>query len=207
MTTMPSRDPRFDDYIRAAPAFAQPILTRLRALVHEACPAVEEAIKWRNPSFMHNKALLCGMAAFKAHCMLGFWKDSLLQPRLSKSDAAALQRLGRMTSAADLPADRTVIRIVRIAAAMHDEGVKAPSRPRPTTPQTIETPAILADALRRNRKAQAAFDAFSYSKKKDYVEWLTDAKSDETRARRLATAIEWIAEGKGRNWKYEKQSH
>ena len=198
---MPSRDPRVTAYIANAAPFARPIFKHLRSLVHATCPGVEEDIKWRHPAFMY-KGFLCGVAGFKAYCAFLFWKTGLLKARLTKADADALQRLERMTSIDDLPPDRAIVRLIKAAVALQDAGITRAPRARPAKDRIIVAPAYLLEALDANEKAKAAFAGFSYSHKKEYVEWLTEAKTESTRARRLETAVAWMAEGKSRNWKY-----
>jgi len=198
---MPSRDPRVTAYIAKAAPFARPIFKHLRSLVHATCPGVEEDIKWRHPAFMY-KGFLCGVAGFKAYCAFLFWKAGLLKARLTKADADALQRLERMTSIDDLPPDRAIVRLIKAAVALQDAGITRAPRARPAKDRAIVAPAYLLEALDANEKAKAAFAGFSYSHKKEYVEWLTEAKTESTRARRLETAVAWMAEGKSRNWKY-----
>ncbi|HEY3279746.1 MAG TPA: YdeI/OmpD-associated family protein [Gemmatimonadales bacterium] len=187
---MSKKDPRVDAYIAAAAPFARPILNRLRKVVHSACPGAEETLKWRTPTFMYH-GILCGMAAFKSHCMLGFWKSALLETK----------GLDCLTSVADLPSDRALAALVKQAAALNEEGIKAPrrtARPRPP----LKVPADVTAALKKNAKARATFAGFSPSHKREYVEWVTEAKTDETRQRRLETAVAWMAQGKPRNWEY-----
>ena len=201
--TMGTRDKRVDAYIAKSAEFAQPILRELREIVHEGCPEVEEAIKWRFPAFMY-KGILCGMAAFKQHCALGFWKGSLIVPG-KENNVNAMGQFGRVTSMKDLPPRRVLLAYVKKAKQLNDEGVKSPTKSKPRAEKTeLTVPAYFTTALKKNKKALAAFDAFSYSKRKDYVEWLTEAKTDETRKRRLQTSVEWLAQGKSRNWKYER---
>jgi uncharacterized protein YdeI (YjbR/CyaY-like superfamily) len=199
---MGSRDPRIDQYIAKAPEFARPILAHLREVVHAACPEVEETIKWSTPHFTY-KGPLCMMASFKQHCSFGFWKGGLVVGKDAASDDAAGQ-FGRLASLADLPADDVLAGYVREAKRLNDEGVKAPARAKPAEKKELAMPDDLAAALRENPDALGHFERFSPSKRKEYVEWITEAKSDATRAKRLGTAVEWIAEGKARHWKYEK---
>jgi uncharacterized protein YdeI (YjbR/CyaY-like superfamily) len=197
--TMPKRDPRVDEYIANAPQFARPILAHVRAVVHRNCPQVEETLKWRMPTFLHH-GMLCGMAAFKQHCTFGFWKHGLVVGDKSQNDA--MGQFGRMQSMADLPSDKQLAAYIKKAMQLNEAGVKVPrarAAPRPAP----AAPADLAAALKKNRKAQATFDAFTASCKREYVEWITEAKREETRATRVATAVEWMAEGKQRNWKYQ----
>jgi uncharacterized protein YdeI (YjbR/CyaY-like superfamily) len=200
---MGTRDPRFDQYIARAPEFARPILAHLREVVHAACPEVKETMKWSSPHFDY-KGPLCHMAAFKQHCGFGFWKGALVVGKEVASDDAAGQ-FGRLTSVADLPPDDVLAGYVREAKRLNDEGVKSPARAKPAETKELAVPDDLAAALRGNPAALAAFEAFSPSKRKEYVEWITEAKSAATRTKRLDTAIEWIAEGKARHWKYEKR--
>jgi hypothetical protein len=192
-------NPQFDSYIAKAQPFARPILTKLRALFHRACPEIEEVMKWSHPTFCH-KGMIAGMAAFKEHMRFGFWRESLMK------NAAALFENGRnahaLRSVADLPSDAVVLACIKEAVALNEAGLKQP-RSKPATPRPApEAPAYLLAALKKKKGALAAFEDFSPSAKREYVEWLVDAKQDATRARRLATAVEWIAEGKHRNWKY-----
>lgn len=200
---MPTLDPRIDAYIANSAEFAQPILTHLRAVVHAACPDVEETIKWSMPHFMHN-GILCNMAAFKAHCALGFWKGDLLVDPADDKGREAMGQFGRIASLKDLPPKKTLEGYVRKAAKLNDEGVKAPARARPATPRELIVPDYLLAALAQHAAALAQFEAFTPGKKREYVEWLEEAKTEATRMRRMEQAIAWIAEGKVRNWKYEK---
>jgi len=191
-------DPRVDAYIDDAADFAQPILKHLRALVHRHCPQAEETLKWRMPTFMYH-GMLCGMAAFKQHCAFGFWKHKLVVG--VERDDSAMGQFGCVKSVKDLPSPKLLACYIKKAMQLNEEGVSVPrarARPRPAP----KAPDDLAAALKRNRKAAAVYAAFSPSAQREYVDWISEAKRDETRAKRLATAVEWIAEGKQRNWKY-----
>jgi len=200
---MGKKDPRVDAYIDKANDFAKPILERLRAAVHSACPEVEEAMKWSFPHFMY-KGMLCSMASFKAHAAFGFWKGSLVLGEDSKN-AEAMGQLGRLTTLADLPSKAVLAGYIRKAVALNDDGVKVARAPRRAAPKAVRVPADLSAALNKSRKAHEAFMALSPSHKREYIEWITDAKSADTRARRLVQAVEWIEGGKSRNWKYERR--
>jgi len=193
---MGRKDPRTDAYIAKSADFAKPILKHLRQLVHKGCPEVEETIKWSMPHFDY-KGPLAGMAAFKAHCAFGFWKGSLIVP----GSKEAMGQFGCITKLSDLPPDKVLIGYVQKAARLNEEGVKVP-RPRKHEKKDISMPADLAAALKKNAKARATFASFRPSHKREYLEWITEAKAEATRKKRLATAIEWMAEGKPRHWKY-----
>src|SRR5262245_49907234 len=203
---MPVKDPRVDAYIARSKPFARPILRRLRAVIHAGCPQVQETLKWGFPHFVHH-GILCSMASFKAHCAFGFWKEKLLRkthPELRTPAAhEAMGQFGRITRLADLPDDATLRGYVRAAAALNASGVKSPARRRVPRPP-LAVPADLRAALRGNPKAAATFAGFSPTHRRDYVEWISEAKRDATRARRLTTAVRWMAEGKPRNWKYAR---
>lgn len=196
--------PGIDAYIAKSAAFAQPILRHLRALVHEACPEVEESLKWGAPSFGYH-GMLCGMAAFKAHATFGFWKGTLVLGERTGRSADAMWDFGRITTLKDLPSDATIRRYVKRAMALNEQGVqvKRPPKHAARTRELDIVPDDLSKALRRNADARRTFESFPPSQRREYVEWLLDAKRDETRERRLATTIEWLAEGKTRNWKYK----
>ncbi len=205
---MAKKDPRVDDYIARSAEFARPILSHLRKVVHAGCPEAEETLKWSSPAFMY-KGILCGMAAFKKHCVFGFWKEALLRDRLegaAGSRGKAMGQFGRLTAVSDLPDDRTLLSLIREAVGLNDQGIKPPNRSRPKGSRKLKVPRYFLDALRRNRKAFSTFEKFTYTNKKDYVEWVTEAKREQTRRRRLDTAVAWMAEGKIRNWKYMDQS-
>src|ERR1700731_736585 len=188
---MARKDRRVDAYIKRAAPFARPILKRLRKIVHIGCPDVEETIKWNSPFFDH-KGIVCFMAAFKQHCAFGFWKGSLI---FGAENKGAMGHFGRTTSIKDLPNAKTLVGYVRKAAKLNEAGVKK-SRPRSRAKQKVSVPSDLKAALQKNAKARKTFENFSYSHKKEYVDWIADAKRDETRKRRLQTTIQWLAEGK-----------
>ena len=201
---MPAKDKRVDAYIAKSPDFARPILTHLRALVHQACPQVEEAIKWSMPHFVHH-GNLCYMAAFKAHCSFGFWKSALvLGPDKSGEEKDGAGNFGKITSLSALPADAVLSGHIKKAAALNEAGIKVPETVRRNTDKELVVPDYFLAALRKNKKALAAFENYSYSHKKEYVQWVSEAKREETRAKRLAQTLEWLAQGKSRNWRYEK---
>ncbi|HEV7924581.1 MAG TPA: YdeI/OmpD-associated family protein [Verrucomicrobiae bacterium] len=197
------RDSRVDAYIAGAPDFAKPILSHLRELIHAGCPEVEETMKWSRPHFLHN-GLLCGMSAFKQHCAFGFWLGEMVLGESCKpgTENNAMGHFGRIASLADLPGDKELLAFIRKAAALNESGAKRPAAPRPVGNRELTIPDYFTAALKTNRKALAGFEAFSYSHKKEYVEWITEAKREETRQNRIETMLKWLAEGKSRNWKY-----
>jgi uncharacterized protein YdeI (YjbR/CyaY-like superfamily) len=204
-------DKRVDAYIAKAAPFAQPVLTHLRALIHKACPDVVEEMKWSRPFFLHRGTTLCHVAAFKEHCSFGFWGAEmgkvLGEDGLVKE--GGMGTLGRITSVKILPPDKKMVGYLRLAAEMIDNGlgdnritvarrvVKAPK-------EAVETPAEFTVALKKNKAANKVFEGFSPSCKREYAEWIADAKRPETRERRIVQAVEWIAEGKQRNRKYQE---
>lgn len=199
-----TRDPRIDAYIARAPEFARPILTHLRAVVNAACPDADETLKWSMPCWTYAGAILCNMAAFRQHATFGFWKGSLILPADGSDRESAMGQFGKITKVSELPSKKILTGYVRQAMKLNEDGVKVPERVRAATPRPApETPGDLAAALKANKAATAAWDAFSPSCKREYVEWITEAKREQTRQKRLVQAIEWIAEGKQRNWKYQ----
>lgn len=194
------RDSRVDAYIAKAQPFARPILTHLRAAVHEGCPDVEETIKWGMPSFTHH-GILAGMASFKAHVAFGFWKGKLVTGEVAGADGA-MWSFGRITSLDDLPPRRKLLALVKKAAKLNAQGVTAPRAVKHAKP-ALRTPPDLAAALKTKAKAKAFWATLSPSAKRDYIEWITEAKQPATRARRLAEALTWLGAGKRRSWKYE----
>jgi uncharacterized protein YdeI (YjbR/CyaY-like superfamily) len=199
---MATRDPRVDAYIAKSADFARPILAHLREVVHAACPDAEETMKWSFPHFQY-KGILCSMAAFKEHCAFGFWKSSLVLGEASGGSDEAMGQFGRITKLSDLPSKKVLTGYIKKAMELNEAGVKSPTRSKPKTPRAEPVvPDDLAAALEKNAAAHASFQDFSPSHKREYVEWITEARTSATRTRRLATAIEWMAEGKSRNWKY-----
>ena len=203
-------NPKVDAYVAKAQPFAQPIVEHLRQLIHKACPEIDETIKWSRPFFEYRGAILCNMSAFKEHCSFGFWGEEmsavLREAKVLREHG--MGSLGRITSLKDLPSDKQMLGWLRQAAEFVDSGQytspiaarrKVVKAPKPV----LETPAEFATALKKNKKAAAVFAEFSPSCKREYIEWIADAKRAETRDKRIATAVEWIAEGKQRNWKYQ----
>ena len=205
---MGTKDSRVDAYIAKLPPFSKEICTRLRAIVHEASPEIGEDIKWGHVAFMH-KGIVCGMAAFKGHVVFHFWKAALLTGSHARraTDDHTLERLGKLTSVDELPSKSTIAGFVKAAVKLNDGAVKLPKSPMAAkkTKAPLRTPPSLSKALARNAKAKATYDGFSPSHKREYVEWITEAKSEETRDRRIEQALGWMAEGKPRNWKYMKK--
>ena len=199
---MPKTDPYVDQYIDKAQEFAKPILRHIRKLVHEACPDVVETKKWSFPLFDY-QGIMCSMASFKEHCAFGFWKQSLLEESVFPAEKTAMGSFGRITSLKDLPSDKVMKKLIKDAMKLNEQGIKVERKPMATEKKALVIPPVLAEALARNEASAEAFNNFSYSKKKEYVEWIAEAKSDATRDKRLATTIEWLAEGKSRNWKYQ----
>lgn len=205
---MGKKDTRVDLYIAKLPEFSRAICTRFRGIVHEASPEIEEDIKWGHPSFTH-KGIVCGMAAFKAHVVIHFWKSALLTGSHVRraTDDKTLERLERVTSVDELPPKAAIAAYVKAAVKLNDGAVRAPKEEAPPrkTKAPLRTPPSLSKALARNARAKATYDGFSPSHKREYVEWIADAKSEETRDRRIEQALGWMAEGKPRNWKYMKR--
>lgn len=201
---MPTLDPRVDAYIERAATFAQEILRHWRATVHAHCPEVIETIKWGFPNFTYRDRILTGMAAFKAHCSIGFWHGAAAVGAAHAKDGA-MGDLGRVASLQDLPAPAEQQAILQRAMRLIEDGVKArPAKaaaPRPP----LATPDDLGAALQANAAARATFEAFPPSQQREYIEWIVEAKQTATREKRLAQAIAWMAEGKRRNWKYERR--
>ena len=200
---MGTRDPRVDAYIDKSAEFARPILSHLREVVHGACPEVEETMKWSFPHFLY-QGMLCSMASFKEHCAFGFWKGSLIVDQGGAPVEKAMGQFGRITSIDELPPKGVLAKYVKTAMRLNEDGVRTPRRAAAKGKPEAAVPDDLAAALRENRKAAATFEAFSASQRREYVEWIDEAKREETRARRVETTVEWLAEGKSRNWKYVK---
>lgn len=201
---MSDNDKRIDAYIAASQPFARPILRHFRMLVHQACPDVQETIKWGFPHFNYKDEMMCSMASFKEHCAFGFWKASLMKDKSLRKNAesqSSMGHLGKIMSMDDLPSEKKLTAYIREAAKLNETGVKV-KRTAPKEKKVLLIPDYFHAAVKRNKKAFAVFEAFSYSNKKEYVEWVVEAKTEETRESRLATTVEWLAEGKVRNWKY-----
>jgi bacteriocin resistance YdeI/OmpD-like protein/uncharacterized protein DUF1801 len=187
---MPKRDPRVDAYIAKSADFAKPILKYLREVIHEACPPVEETIKWGFPHFTY-QGILCATASFKGSLIVG------------DGERDAMGHLGKIRKLSDLPSKRVLASYIKKAMKLNEAGVKSPTRSKPKVKRPVVIPAELKDALASNKKASAAFEVFSPSHRREYAEWIAEAKGEDTRKRRVNQAIEWISSGKSRNWKYE----
>jgi uncharacterized protein YdeI (YjbR/CyaY-like superfamily) len=197
---MGKRDKRVDAYIAKSGDFAKPMMNYLRDVVHDACPDCEETLKWSSPTFMYH-GMLCGFAAFKNHIQFGFWKHDLLMPNKPREGMG----FGKITSMNEMPSKKELATLIKKAMKLNEEGVKAPRVVSATPKRAIAMPADLKAALAKNKKADEVYKDFSPSHKREYLEWITEAKAPETRARRLKQAIEWMSEGKPRNWKYMKR--
>jgi uncharacterized protein YdeI (YjbR/CyaY-like superfamily) len=198
---MPVTDPRIDAYIAKSAEFAKPILNHIRKLVHANCRDVRETVKWQMPHFEH-KGVICGMAAFKEHCALIFWKRALIFGD-SKKKESSLGQFGRLTSLADLPGDKILVGYIRKAVELNEAGVKNPMFARARSKKSVLVPDYFLAAIKKNKKALATFENFSPSHKREYVEWVTEAKREETRVARLKKTVQQLAQGKSLNWKYQ----
>jgi len=190
---MPTIDKRIDDYIASAQPFAQPVLRHFRKLVHTTCPDVVETIKWRMPFFEY-KGTMCHMAAFKQHSVIGFWKASLFKDQslvITAQSEVAMGHLGKITSLKDLPSDKKLIGYIKEAMQLNEAGAKLPKNSTTST-STPELPDILVTAFRKNKKAQQLFEAMAPSHRKEYINWLNDAKKTETQERRLAKMMDTL---------------
>jgi len=204
ITTMVKKDKKIDAYIAKSADFAKPILNHIRELVHKTCPDTEEKIKWGMPFFDYKGEMLCHMAAFKQHAVMSFWKASLMKDPVLMQNAqseTSMGHLGRLASMKDLPTDKKIATWIKEAMALNDKGIKV-AKPKLSEKKELIVPDYFLKAIAKNKKAKQVFDAFAYSHKKEYVQWVTEAKTEETRNKRMSTAIEMISEGKSRNWKY-----
>lgn len=197
---MPTVDPRVDAYIEKSADFAKPVLNHIRKLVHKACPDIIETMKWSFPHFDH-KGTVCSMASFKQHCAFGFWKQSLLEQDVFPAEKTAMGSFGRITSLKDLPSDKVMISLIQQAVELNEKGIKV--QRKQAEKKELIVPDDLKKALSKNKAAKTAFERFSPSHKREYVMWIEEAKTEPTRNKRLATTVEWLSEGKSRNWKYE----
>jgi uncharacterized protein YdeI (YjbR/CyaY-like superfamily) len=199
---MTNHDPRIDAYIAKSADFARPILEHLRAIVHAACPEVEEGLKWSMPFFSYKGAPMCMMAAFKQHCGFGFW---LSKEVTGGSDEDGMGQFGKLASLQDLPSTRQLAAYLKKAMALNEAGVKkarpqAAAKPAPRLPDDLA--ALLAQ--KQHAAARRSYAGFSPSAQREYIDWIGEAKTDATRQKRIATTLEWLAEGKQRHWKYQR---
>jgi uncharacterized protein YdeI (YjbR/CyaY-like superfamily) len=190
-----------DAYIERAQPFARPILSHVRERVHAVCPDAEETLKWSSPSFTLDGKILLMMAAFKAHAALNFWRGQELRGGAASSDA--MGQFGKLTAIDDLPPDDELDAVIRKAAEL----ARTAPAPRKTKHEPKRPPQLhpeFAAALAKAPRAKSALDSFPPSAQRDYLDWIAEAKQDATRQKRIVTAIEWLSEGKRRNWKYER---
>lgn len=204
------KEKKIDAYIAKSADFAKPILNHIRELVHKTCPDAEEKVKWGMPFFDYKGEMLCHMASFKQHAVMGFWKASLMKDPILVENAkseTAMGHLGRITSLKDMPSDKKITGWIKEAMELNDKGIKLPAKEKPTEKEKKEltVPDYFTKALAKNKKAKQVFENFAYFHKKEYLMWITEAKTEETRNKRMETTLEWLAEGKSRLWKYEKK--
>lgn len=201
---MGKRSKEVDAYIAKSKPFAQPILEHIRDVVHSVSDEITEVMKWSFPHFEY-KGNICNMAAFKEHCAFGFWKGSIMKDEdkiINPIGKTAMGSLGRITSIKDLPSKKILVKYIKEAIDLNEKGISLPKK-APAAQKEIEVPEDFANAIAKNKKAKTVFEKFSPSHKKEYIEWITEAKREETRKKRIDTALEWISEGKGKNWKYQ----
>jgi uncharacterized protein YdeI (YjbR/CyaY-like superfamily) len=204
---MIKKDNRIDLYISKSADFAKPVLNHIREIVHKACPDAVETMKWSFPHFDFKGEMMCSMAAFKQHCAFGFWKASLMKDPdkiLEIKDRNAMGHLGQIKILSDLPADKILIKYIKEAAKLNEDGIKLPSKSKPKEKKELIVPDYFSKILQKNKTALKTFEDFSYSHKKEYVQWITEAKTEETRNKRMTASIELLKEGKSKNWKYNK---
>ena len=204
---MLTKEAKVDLYISKSADFAKPILIHFRKLVHTACPEIEEKIKWGFPHFDY-KGMMCSMAAFKKHCAITFGKAPLMKDKILMANAeseSAMGHFGKITSLKDLPSDKKIIGYIKEAIKLNDEGIKLPVKKTPAVSnKKVKVPEYFLNQLKKKKKAFTTFNNFSPSHKREYIEWITEAKTEATRNKRMKTTIEWLSEGKSRNWKYKK---
>ena len=205
---MAKKDIRIDEYIGNAQDFARPILKHLRSTVHRGCPDVEETIKWGSPHFMFDGKILCAMASFKEHCAFFFRLGSVMtdpeKVMTPVGSGSGMGHFGKIMKLSDLPSEKILIQYIKEAMRLTEKGVKKNVGAAKTAARALTVPEDFLKALKKDKEAFNHFQKFTYSQKKDYVEWITEAKTESTKDRRIATAVDWIHEGKGRNWKYQK---
>lgn len=202
-----SKYKNYEEYIHQAEEFAQPILTQLRVYVKEACPEVEEEFKWSFPNFTYNGSILCNMAGFKNHVTFGFWLGSIMEDPneiMIRTGNSGMGHFGKITSLENLPSKEVLIKYIRHAMQLTDDGHKLLNAGNKKA-EVQEAPKILIDALNLNDIAYDTFNNFSQSHRNEYIEWINEAKTENTKLKRLAQTIEWLEEGKPRNWKYMKK--
>ena len=197
----------YDDFILHAQPFAQPLLRFFRECVHEACPSAEEDFKWGMPCFMYKGKILCNMASFKNHMSFGFWLAGHMKDEagIFKEPNSGMGQFGKMTSVDDLPDRQTLIAYIHEAMILTEQGKTQESGPNNKRAKILEAPQYMLNKISKSPKAMATYEEFSPSKKNDYIEWITEAKTETTRNRRMDQMIEWLEEGKPRNWKYMKK--
>ncbi|MCA6066935.1 YdeI/OmpD-associated family protein [Chryseobacterium sp. RG1] len=203
---MENYNAKVDEYIEKSQDFAQPILKHIREIVHEICPDTEETIKWKFPTFMYKGKILCSMVSFKQYCSLGFWlHDEMKTLKNIETDVEKTNMfsLGKITKIGDLPSKPLLKEMILEAMELTDKGVTL-KKASPSKTET-EVPDYFQNALQQNKKASEIFIKGSPSFRKEYINWLTEAKTEATRNKRMEQAIEWISEGKARNWKYMKK--
>ncbi len=206
---MAQYDPAVEAYIDNSADFAKPILLHVRKLIHKTCPTVEEAIKWGIPHFDYKGGIMCMLAAYKGHCSFTFHKaPNMRDKRLKESlQVKAIQRyMGKLTTLADLPADKELVAYIKEAMVINETGAKTtkPAKIKPASTAVTEAPDYFTKMLAADAKASKIFNEQSPSFRKNYIVWITDAKTDATRQKRIEQSLEWIAQGKGRFWQYEK---
>lgn len=204
---MQHTDPRIDDYITKSAVFAHEILNYLRNIVHTNCPECTETMKWNFPHFMYKGDILCSMAAFKQHCAFGFWKEKLMiksSNLLTDKGKSAMGDFGKITCLKDLPSKSVLKACIQEAMALNEQGIKLPKPVQKIADSAIIIPDDFQNALNKHALAKKNFNAFSNSHKREYINYILEAKREATRLTRIQKSIEMLADGKSHNSKYER---
>src|SRR5438270_1264994 len=178
-----------NDSLANAPEGTRPILVRLRRIFRQASPKLEEAIKWGVPCYLF-KGPVGGFAAYKQHVSWGLWKSRALNDPEGLLGRGVSVMAGKITKVSEIPPAAKIIALIEQVIALNEAGIKSPKPPEP------ELPADFAAAMKKAGKAARHYAAFTPARKWQYVNWVTQAKRAETRAKRIEIAVERIGEGK-----------
>lgn len=201
---LPNFTPSVTNYIEKAAPFAQPVLHYLRSLIHKTCPQIEECIKWGFPHFTYKNEIVCSFAAFKQHCAFTFWRAGVITSLAEIAiNNEGMGQLGKIKSKLDLPNENQLVNCIIEAIQLIEKGVKPAKSAKQKNNEPIILPAYFSSLLAEFPTAKEKFLSMSNSHQKEYVEWITEAKTETTRNTRMQTCIKWVLEGKGRNWQYQ----
>lgn len=183
---------------KATPEFKE-VMIALRSVLNNPNFDIKEDWKWGAPNF-NNEGMICWLAHFRNHVGMNFFKGTLIKDKYNLFTHYREEKGNRQLKFSDINQiiPEQIEYYIEEAIKLNQENIKVVKKEIDTSlPLDLET------ELNNNPKAKMFFESLAPSYKRDYIEWIEEAKREATRTKRLATTMEWLSEGKKKNWKYE----